>query len=304
MFAALLLAAGQPEKAHAGLFISVTVAPPALPVYVQPPIPGPGFIWTPGYWSWDEDDGDYFWVPGTWVPAPQPGYLWTPGYWGWSNGVYAWNAGYWGPHVGFYGGVNYGFGYAGVGFGGGAWVGGVFSYNRFCTNVGGPGVVTNVYSKTVIVNNTTNVSFVGGNNGLHSTPNAQELAAANEHHMPPTTEQLKHHELARKNPDQKFSKNHGKPSNAATQKAGDFSKGHTYGAKSAGDHVKPASFTPKGAGTGHHADDKSHNAGDAHRDHRSNFIPPKGTSPKKPRPPSPPHPANKTPPKKDPKKHS
>ena len=32
-------------------------------------------------------------------------------------------AGYWGPHVGYYGGVNYGFGYMGVGFAGGAWRG-------------------------------------------------------------------------------------------------------------------------------------------------------------------------------------
>ena len=26
------------------------------------------------------------------------------------------NAGYWGPHVGFYGGINYGYGYGGVGY--------------------------------------------------------------------------------------------------------------------------------------------------------------------------------------------
>ena len=61
----------------------------------------------------------------TWVSPPAVGVLWTPGYWGWVDGVYLWHAGYWGPHIGFYGGVNYGFGYGGVGCQGGYWRGGV-----------------------------------------------------------------------------------------------------------------------------------------------------------------------------------
>jgi hypothetical protein len=48
-----------------------------LPVYDQPPIPEPGYIWTPGYWAWDDDSG-YYWVPGTWVLPPEPALLWTP----------------------------------------------------------------------------------------------------------------------------------------------------------------------------------------------------------------------------------
>ncbi len=299
---AALSLAGPADKAHAGLFVSITVAPPALPVYVQPPIPGPGYIWSPGYWSWDEDGGDYFWVPGAWVPAPEPGLIWTPGYWGWSNGAYAWNAGYWGPHVGFYGGVSYGFGYTGVGFAGGAWVGGVFSYNRACTNVGGPGVVTNVYNKTVIVKNTTNVSYNGGTAGIQRQPNTEELAAAQEHHTAPTAEQMKHHELARQNPDLKFAKNHGKPSIAATSRAGDFSRGHVFSAKSAGGPIKPASFKPN-----HGSINPGGTNNQVHRDHRSNFIPPKGASlnqTRRPGPPPGPRPVNKQPPKRDPKKPS
>src|ERR1017187_7758669 len=116
-----------PASSYAGVFISVGFAPPVLPVYEQPPCPQEGFMWTPGYWAYG-DDG-YYWVPGTWVRAPFVGALWTPGYWGWGNGVYAWNAGYWGPRIGFYGGVNYGFGYTGIGYYGGYWNGGVFSYN-------------------------------------------------------------------------------------------------------------------------------------------------------------------------------
>src|SRR5258705_12873436 len=130
--------------------ISITIAPPVLPVYVQPAIPAPGYIWTPGYWAYGTDG--YFWVPGTWVLPPSVGVLWTPGYWGWNSGVYAWNAGYWGPTIGFYGGVNYGFGYTGVGYAGGYWAGSVFSYNRTVNNFGNVNI-TNVYNKTVIVNN-------------------------------------------------------------------------------------------------------------------------------------------------------
>jgi hypothetical protein len=96
-----------PAQIGFGVSLSVNIAPPVLPVYVQPPCPTEGYLWTPGYWSWDPDYG-YYWVPGTWVEPPQAGLLWTPGYWGYNNGAYGWNAGYWGDTVGFYGGVNYG----------------------------------------------------------------------------------------------------------------------------------------------------------------------------------------------------
>lgn len=244
-----LLAAGTVERAHAGLFVSITVAPPPLVVYDQPPLPGPGYIWTPGYWSWDDDSGDYYWVPGAWVLAPEPGLLWTPGYWGWRDGVYVWNAGYWGPHVGFYGGINYGYGYGGVGFAGGYWQGGVFAYNRSVANVG-VGVSVNVYSKTVINRGGSQVSFNGGNGGVRAQPTAQELAFAHERHIPPSAEQLKHQQFAAKNPDLKFSHNHGKPAIAATARAGDFSKGSVFGAKSRGSGFKPASLKTQGSQIG------------------------------------------------------
>src|SRR5215472_4635668 len=115
-FAMLATPATSSASAQIGIGVSVTIAPPPLPVYTQPICPGPGYIWTPGYWAYDPDDG-YYWVPGTWVTAPSIGVLWTPGYWGWSGAAFVWNAGYWGPTVGFYGGINYGFGYTGVGYG-------------------------------------------------------------------------------------------------------------------------------------------------------------------------------------------
>jgi hypothetical protein len=104
------------SSSSAQIGVSVSIAPPELPVYDQPICPGDGYIWTPGYWAWD---GEYYWVPGTWVLVPEVGYLWTPGYWGWGGNGFLFYDGYWGPTVGFYGGINYGFGYFGHGYEGG-----------------------------------------------------------------------------------------------------------------------------------------------------------------------------------------
>src|ERR1700761_3724038 len=95
-----------PQAATAGVFVSVNVAPPALPIYAQPPCPGDGYIWTPGYWAYG--DAGYYWVDGAWVYPPYVGGLWTPGYWGWGGGGYFWHAGYWGRSIGYHGGINYG----------------------------------------------------------------------------------------------------------------------------------------------------------------------------------------------------
>jgi hypothetical protein len=123
-----------PTAANARGFVSVGFAPPMIPVYDQPIAPGYGYIWTPGYWAYG-DDG-YYWVDGAWVEPPYEGALWTPGYWGWGDGVYFWNAGYWGRHIGYYGGINYGFGYFGTGFWGGYWRGGRFFYNGEYNHLG------------------------------------------------------------------------------------------------------------------------------------------------------------------------
>jgi hypothetical protein len=216
---ALLLGAPA-SHAFVTVGVSITVPPPELPVYEQPPVPGPGYLWTPGYWAW-ADDG-YYWVPGTWVEPPQEGYLWTPGYWGWNNGVYLWNGGYWGTHIGFYGGVNYGFGYVGHGYEGGYWDHGAFRYNSAYNNLHGNTRITNVYNKTVIINNNNRASFNGGNGGIQARPGAQELAAEHEHHLTPVSMQLQHEEGARGNPALRASSNHGVPPIGATAHPGVF----------------------------------------------------------------------------------
>jgi WXXGXW repeat (2 copies) len=208
--AALMLV---PAASFAGVLISVNIAPPALPVYTQPLCPGDGYMWTPGYWAYGPEG--YYWVPGVWVQPPAVGMLWTPGYWGWTNGAYIFHAGYWGPHVGFYGGVNYGFGYGGVGFEGGYWNHGVFAYNRAVSNINIVNV-HNVYSKTVVVNNTySRVSFNGGNGGIHAVPTPQERIAVNEHHFEPTVNQFSHEQAMRADRGQLASVNGGRPNTMA-----------------------------------------------------------------------------------------
>jgi WXXGXW repeat (2 copies) len=217
----LVLALAMPtaSPAQVAVGISVHIGPPALPVYAQPVCPGPGYIWTPGYWAYGPDG--YYWVPGTWVTAPEPGFLWTPGYWGFADGAYVWHAGYWGPHVGFYGGINYGFGYTGVGFVGGEWRGRVFMYNRAVTNVNVTVIHNNFYTKTVVVNNVNRVSF-NGQGGVMARPNRDEDRWSHERHIEARHEQMEHERAARE--DRRFlaSQNHGRPEVAATGRAGDF----------------------------------------------------------------------------------
>src|SRR6267142_496308 len=147
LFTLVVLAASTALSAQ--VRISVEFGPPALPVYEQPLCPGDGYIWTPGYWAWDDDVEDYYWVPGTWIRAPRVGYLWTPAWWGWGGEGYIFHEGYWGPQIGFYGGVNYGFGYFGEGYEGGRWDNGRFFYNRAVNNVNVTNI-HNVYNTTVV----------------------------------------------------------------------------------------------------------------------------------------------------------
>ena len=226
---ALLLPLIPASQAHAGVFISVGFAPPVLPVYVQPVCPQPGLMWTPGYWAYGPDG--YYWVPGAWVPAPYAGALWTPPYWGWQGGIYVFHAGYWGPHVGYYGGVNYGFGYGGIGFVGGMWHGGVFAYNTAVVHVNTT-VIHNTYiDRTVVERNTvvanSRVAYSGGPGGINHPPTAQETAYMHEAHTGPTSAQQAHVQAARADRTSYFNSNHGQPQHAAMERPMTAANVHT-----------------------------------------------------------------------------
>jgi WXXGXW repeat (2 copies) len=224
--AAAMLAVPMAAPAQVSVGVAIHVGPPPLPVYVQPVCPGPNYIWIPGYWAWGPDG--YYWIPGTWVLAPYVDALWTPGYWAWETGGYIWHPGYWGPHVGFYGGIDYGFGYFGVGYVGGAWRNGFFAYNTAVTNVN-VAVVHHTYREVVRrrpVNH--RISYNGGG-GIHAQPSREEMAYAHERHTPATAVQRQHAEAASRDHALLSSVNHGRPPIAATRRPGEFNGGNVVG---------------------------------------------------------------------------
>ena len=226
--------------------ISVSFGPPALPVYEQPVCPEDGYIWTPGYWAYDDDDG-YYWVPGTWVEAPQRGYLWTPGYWGsGDDGAFVYHEGYWGEHVGFYGGIDYGYGYGGRGYEGGRWDNGRFFYNKSVNRVDET-IIHNTYNTTIVENNTTRVSYNGGNGGVEARPTAQEQTYSREQHVPRVAAQEQHIQQARSNPELRASANQGKPPIAATAKPADFKSGVVPARQAGGAYKAPPPNTARNA---------------------------------------------------------
>ena len=209
-----------PASSYAGVFISVGFAPPVLPVYVQPPCPQPGLMWTPGYWAYGEDG--YYWVPGAWVPAPYVGALWTPPYWGWDSGLYMFHPGYWGPQVGYYGGVNYGFGYLGMGFVGGMWRGNDFYYNRAAWRVD-DNRIHDYYDDRRDwdrhwVARDSRVSYSGGPGGIQHAPDQRERLAMRDAHMERTSFQAQNERAAMNNRNAYARFNGGRPANVVSNR--------------------------------------------------------------------------------------
>jgi hypothetical protein len=201
-----------PATSRAEVVISVGFAPPPLLVYDQPPCPDQGLIWMPGYWAYGPDG--YYWVPGAWVPAPFEGALWTPGYWGWSDGMYYWHPGYWGRHVGYYGGINYGFGYFGIGFVGGRWNGGFFEYNTAVWRVNREYIHRTYEDRDWdrhYVDRDRHIAFSGGPGGIRHDPDREERTYMHEQHYQRTAFQTQHIEQARQDHNAYYNVNHGRP---------------------------------------------------------------------------------------------
>lgn len=206
------------EEAGEQAIADTDQAPPPLPEYDQPPAPDPNYLWTPGYY--DYASAGYYWVPGAWVAPPFYGALWTPAWWGFYGGHYHFYRGYWGPHVGFYGGIDYGFGYIGTGYYGGYWRGHDFYYNRAVTNVNVSNI-HNVYNRTVVFNNQTygarpnsRVDFNGGRGGIQARPNSSEIAALHEAHYAPVAAQRDNRLAAASNRGQFVQTDGGRPAMA------------------------------------------------------------------------------------------
>jgi hypothetical protein len=206
---AALLFIGLPLQASSGaVAVSVSIAPPVIPIYEQPYCPGPGYIWVPGYWAYGAYG--YYWVPGTWVLPPGVGLLWTPGYWAYRGGNYVFIDGYWGTSIGYYGGINYGHGYFGNGYYGGRWSGNTFLYNTAVTRVRPS--IKNVYTnREALKFKGNNRAGFNGPGGVQAKPSSRELAAARGKHIKPTSAQRARAEAAKNDPGLRAKNNKGKP---------------------------------------------------------------------------------------------
>jgi hypothetical protein len=72
--------------------IGIDVAPPAPQYEVIPP-PRAGFVWAPGYWSWEGQR--HVWVRGDWM-AVRPGYVYHQARWERHHDGWHLHEGYWG----------------------------------------------------------------------------------------------------------------------------------------------------------------------------------------------------------------
>ena len=191
--------------------ITTTNTPPVLPEYEQPVCNNDGYIWQPGYWSYNMMTMNYFWVPGVWVSPPSPGLYWTPGYWGFEAGYYRLNPGYWGPSVGYYGGINYGFGYSGTGYYGGEWIGGRFNYNTLYVHVNTE-IIHTTYVRPVYVPVVMSARYsFNGTGGVILRPTNEELVYMHRPHILETHEQIIHRQIAATDRSQYVNVNHGIP---------------------------------------------------------------------------------------------
>ncbi len=132
-----------------------------------------------------------------------------------------------------------------MGFVGGEWRGGAFYYNRAVTNVSVT-QVTNVYNRTVVVNEN-HTAFNGGEGGVAARPTAAEEAAEHEQHTPALPSQTQHEQAAAQNRANFASENHGKPAVAATARPGDFSSHSAVAARNAGGEYHAPAMSPKEA---------------------------------------------------------
>jgi hypothetical protein len=59
--------------------VYVRVGPPAPIVERRVVAPGPGYVWTPGYHTWNGHA--YVWRPGRWHRGPRAHARWAPAHW-------------------------------------------------------------------------------------------------------------------------------------------------------------------------------------------------------------------------------
>ena len=73
--------------------VYVRVGPPVPVVEARVVAPGPGYVWTEGFYRWD--GRAYVWVPGRYVRPPRARAAWVPGHWARERRGWYWVDGHW-----------------------------------------------------------------------------------------------------------------------------------------------------------------------------------------------------------------
>ena len=152
--------------------------------------------------------------------------------------------------MGYYGGINYGYGYSGVGYEGGRWEGNHFVYNTSVNNVN-TAVIHSTYSAPVSNASENHVSYNGGTGGVEARPTPQQEAYAKEQHVGLVAAQTQQMQAARNNPALFASANQGKPPIAATAKPGEFTTGFVASKQAGGEYKAPPAINHASELPGH-----------------------------------------------------
>ena len=208
---AALLLATLPLAANAAVFVSVSIAPPALPVYVAPPMPGAGLLLDArilGVRRGTTTTGCR--ERGCWLrprAALDPRIL----------GMVRWRLRSGTAVTGDRTSVSMAASITASAMAVSASTAATGEGGRFVAN-------TTVINNTTIVNNTTvnRVSYNGGAGGVAATATPAEMRAAHENHVAMSEMQQQHEQAAARDTTMRASYNHGRPSVAATAKAGVF----------------------------------------------------------------------------------
>lgn len=93
LLAAGLVLAGAILTGCAGGAYVVAAGPPAPRYGVMGYAPGPGYIWTEGFY--DLRGASWVWVPGAWRRPPRPGRVWVAPVWVRAGSGWRFHRGYW-----------------------------------------------------------------------------------------------------------------------------------------------------------------------------------------------------------------
>lgn len=97
-FAFVLLGAMGLSSCHDGTYYAgVSVGPPPPLAYGPVGVaPGPGYMWTDGYYDWGGNN--WVWRQGRWARPPHPGYVWRKPYYEHRGHGYRVHQGHWQRH--------------------------------------------------------------------------------------------------------------------------------------------------------------------------------------------------------------